>query len=238
MKKFTLSVATVLAMSAFVVAGGDIEPVVEPVVVEVADAWAGPYVGLQAGYIWGDADTNAYWEELPDNPEFPVNGIDVDGLAGGIFAGYIWRVDNDILLGIEGEWNYASADGTVTVPENEVDACGAKVEQEWDASLRLIAGMDMGDYMPYITGGIAWAGVNIQGYHEGELQEDHDETLTGWTAGAGIEKKIDENLHARIQYRYSDYGDETWDLDEENHPDTGTIEYNAHMLTVGISYRF
>jgi len=35
MKKFSLSVVTVLAMSAFAVAGGDIEPVVEPVVVEV-----------------------------------------------------------------------------------------------------------------------------------------------------------------------------------------------------------
>ncbi|MBD3788985.1 MAG: porin family protein [Campylobacterales bacterium] len=69
--------------------------------------------------------------------------------------------------------------------------------------------------------------------------EDHyDDTLTGWTIGAGLEKKINENLHARIQYRYTDYGDDTWELDPSNDPDTGKIEYNAHMLMVGLSYRF
>ena len=115
---------------------------------------------------------------------------------------------------------------------------GAKVEQEWDASLRLRAGMDMGDYMPYITGGVAWAGVNTEGYRDGETLNENDATLTGWTVGAGVEKKIDENLIARIQYRYSDYGDETWDLAEGGDVDTGKIEYSAHMLTVGVSYRF
>jgi len=102
--------------------------------------------------------------------------------------------------------------------------------------------MDMGDYMPYITGGIAWAGVNVHGFRDPGTQmaisEDHDATLTGWTVGAGVEKKIDENLIARIQYRYSDYGDETWDLGEEGDYETGKIEYNANMLTVGLSYRF
>jgi len=240
MKKFSLSLATVLAMSAFAVAGGDIEPVVEPVVVEVADAWAGPYVGLQAGYIWGDAETRAEDERYPDEP-IVLSGFDVDGWTGGIFAGYNWRINNDFLLGIEGEWNYVSADDTITDSGND-HVWGAEVEQDWDASLRLIAGMDMGDYMPYITGGIAWAGVNVHGFRDPGTQmaisEDHDATLTGWTVGAGVEKKIDENLIARIQYRYSDYGDETWDLGEEGDYDTGKIEYNANMLTVGVSYRF
>ena len=241
MKKFTFSVAAVLAMGAFAVAGGDIELVVEPVVVEGADAWAGPYVGLQAGYIWGDADVSSWSSDPRDTHEFSIEDFNVDGWTGGIFAGYNWRVGNDILLGVEGSWNYVSADDTIIVPPavgNSLEF-GAKVEQEWDASLRLRAGMDMGDYMPYITGGIAWAGVNIKGYRDGEILDENDATLTGWTVGAGVEKKIDENLIARIQYRYSDYGDETWGIGhEDSDVDTGEIEYSAHMLTVGVSYRF
>lgn len=236
MKKFSLSVATVLAMGAFAVAGGDIEPVIEPVVeVTVADAWVGPYVGLQAGYIWGDADTSSYWED--GSEAFSLNDFNVDGWAGGIFAGYNWRVSNNILLGIEGEWNYVSADDTIMEGSSQ-EGYGSKVEQTWDASLRLRAGMDMGDYMPYITGGIAWAGVESHGYTTWGYTDDQDETLTGWTLGAGVEKKINENLIARIQYRYSDYGDATWTIDPGNDVDTGKIEYSAHMLTVGVSYRF
>jgi len=247
MKKFNFSIVAILAMSTFAVAGGDIkdvEPAVEPVMeVAVADAWAGPYVGLQAGYIWGDADTTSWTSpDVPPHVGFSLNGFDVDGWTGGIFAGHIWRVDNDILLGIEGEWNYASADDTIINDDDPDYPWGAKIKQEWDASLRLIAGKDMGDYMPYITGGIAWAGVNIDGFTdwgEPERSSNHDATLTGWTVGAGVEKKIDENLHARIQYRYSDYGDETWWIDPEyNDVDRGKIEYKAHMLTVGLSYRF
>ena len=53
MKKLTLSLTTILAMSAFAVAGGDIEPV-EPVVqtpmVETAPANTGFYVGIGYGY--------------------------------------------------------------------------------------------------------------------------------------------------------------------------------------------
>ena len=222
MKKFSLSVAKILAMSTFAVA--DV----------VADEWAGPYVGLQAGYIGGDADTSSYWDD--GDEAFSLNGFDVDGFAGGIFAGHIWRVDNDILLGIEGEWNRTSADGTIII--NEYGGWGAKVKQKWDASLRLIAAKEMGDYMPYITGGIAWAEVNIDGFTSWGLSDNHDATLTGWTIGAGVEKKINENLHARILYRYSDYGDETWSLAAPNDVNMGKIEYKNSMFTLGLSYYF
>lgn len=234
MKKFSLSVATILAMSAFAVAE------------VVADEWVGPYVGLQAGYIWGDADLSSWNTNPDDDHAFSLNGFDVDGFAGGIFAGHMWRVGNDILLGIEGEGNWASADDKIINDDNPDYLWGAKVEQEWDASLRLRAGKDMGDYMPYITGGIAWAGVDIHGFTDWDpgqfgpnQYDDNDATLTGWTVGAGVEKNINENLHARIQYRYSDYGDETWGIAAPpNDVNKGKIEYTAHMLTVGLSYRF
>ena len=180
--------------------------------------------------------TSSYW--AGGGKAFSLNGFDVDGFAGGIFAGHIWRVDNNILLGIEAEGNWASADDKITVYIGGPDFWGAKVKQEWDASLRLKVGKDMGNYMPYITGGISWAKVDIDGFTSWGSADKHDETLTAWTIGAGVEKKINSNLNARIQYRYSDYDDEKWDLAPGNGPATGEIEYDNHMLTVGLSYRF
>lgn len=217
MKKFTLSIVAVMAMSTFA----------------VADTWVGPYAGLQAGYNGGNMDTRAE----DGNDAVVLDGFNVDGFTGGIFAGYNWQVYNDLLLGVEGEYNLASADDSITMNEGW-GSWGENVEQNWDASLRLRAGMDMGDYMPYVTAGIAWAGVETHGWTSFSGSDDHDATLTGFTVGAGVERKINENLSARIQYRYSDYGDETWTLDPSNDYDTGKVEYNAHMLTVGVIYRF
>ena len=224
MKKSSLSVATFFVLSAF--ASAEV----------VADDWAGTNAGLQAGYTRGDADTHSYW--AGGAKAFSLTGFDVDGSVVGIFAGHNWRVNNDVLLGVEAEGNWSSADDKITVYIGGPDFWGAEVEKEWDASLRLRVGKDMGDYMPYITGGIAWAKVDIDGFTSWGSADKHDEVLTGWTIGAGVEKKINENLHARIQYRYSDYDDEKWDLDPGNDPNKGEIEYDDHMLTVGVSYRF
>jgi len=228
MKKFSLLIAAILALSVFVAAE------------VVADDWAGPYVGLQAGYVGGDADTSSWHVPHEEGYAFSLNGFNVDGFAGGIFGGYMWRIGTDILIGIEGEGNWASANDKITKIEEEIYKWGAKVKQEWDASIRLRAGKQMGDYLLYITGGIAWAGVNIHGFTSWDSEQgtNHDATLTGWTAGAGLEKKIYENFHARIQYRYSDYGDKTWSLAEPNDVNRGKIEYKSHMLTIGLSYCF
>ena len=53
MKKLNLSLVTILAMSTFAIAGGDIEPVepmVPAVVVETPTVKTGPYIGIAYGY--------------------------------------------------------------------------------------------------------------------------------------------------------------------------------------------
>lgn len=239
MKKLNLSMIafTMLSASTFVMAGGDIkevEPVVEPIIEVVQDDWSGPYIGLQAGYVMGDASTIA-----GDEGEFydwaALDGFDVNGFGGGVFAGYLWKLDNDFVVGIEGEYNIVSADDSVVGGDGWY---GATVEHDWDASLRLRIGKVMGDYLPYITGGVAWAGITTDGWVEWGGTDYNEATLVGWTAGLGVERKINKNLNARIQYRYSDYGDETWTLEQPNDMTEGKVEYTAHMLTIGVSYRF
>jgi outer membrane immunogenic protein len=228
MNKLGLIMAIIIVSSAFITTKA------------VANDWSGPYVGLQVGYIMGDADTNSWHTDPEDTHAFSLNGFDVDGFAGGIFGGYMMLVGNDILIGIEADGNWASADDEIIKIEEEIYEWGAEVEHEWDASLRLRAGKLMNDFMFYVTGGIAWAGTNTCGFTSWDEEQgtDHDATLTGWTAGLGLEKKINENISGRIQYRYSDYGDDTWSIPLPNDVNRGKIEYKNHMITVGLSYSF
>jgi outer membrane immunogenic protein len=112
------------------------------------------------------------------------------------------------------------------------------IDENWEASLRLRLGMVIDDtWMPYITGGVAWADVDAayRTVPNGSWQSA-SETLTGWTLGAGVEYKITENFHAKLEYRYADYGDmsDSWG---GTIPDTKT-DFKTSKVYMGVSYKF
>ena len=76
MKKIVLSMVAAATVSSIAMAGEDIAPV---------DSWSGFYMGLQAGYSWGDADLDAY-----DSGHAGTASFDMDGTVAGIYAGYNW----------------------------------------------------------------------------------------------------------------------------------------------------
>ena len=222
MKRVALSLAAMMAISSSAMAGGDIVPVA-PVPM---DSWSGFYVGAEAGYIWGDADTRFDGEETISQ--------DVDGFAGGLYAGYNWLLDNNVLIGVEGDINWVNADD-----KKSGDAWEVSFEENWEASLRLRLGMVIDDtWMPYITGGIAWADVDARYREIGDnTWQSASETMTGWTIGAGVEYKITENFHAKLEYRYADYGDFSNSWDNDIVPDTKT-DFKSSKVYLGVSYRF
>jgi len=224
MKKLILLVVTILAMSAFV----------------VADDWGGFYVGGQAGYNWGNADTTSWHTDPEDTHEFTLNGFEVNCFAGGIFMGYDWAFDSGALVGIEADVNWTTAKDKITRTEEKIYEWGAEVRQKWDTSLRMRAGKQMGGYLLYATGGVAWAKVIIDGFTSWDSEQGthHEVALTGWTFGAGLEKKLHKNIHARIQYDYSGYGDHDWSLAEPNDVNMGKIKYKNQMLAGGVSFYF
>ena len=232
MKRIALSALVALGLSGIAIAGGDIAPVAPA----PSDSWSGFYVGLQAGGIWGEAD----WDDMDKSPY--AHDIELDSWVGGIYAGYNWLLRDNWLIGVEGEWNYVDSDKTVvTVLPDHPNLTGnykTRVKQKWDAALLLRFGKVFDDtYLPYITGGIAWGDFDTKISVLGVDSYSGGATLTGWTIGAGLEMKLSENVHARIQYRYTDYGDDRYTMhgDHDVHSKLGS---NAHMVTVGINYTF
>jgi opacity protein-like surface antigen len=56
--------------------------------------------------------------------------------------------------------------------------------------------------------------------------------------GTGMEMRVRESLRFRIQYNYSDYGDDVWSLPLPNDVDRGMVEFNNQTLMAGLSHRF
>ena len=55
-----------------------------------------------------------------------------------------------------------------------------------------------------------------------------------YTVGAGYEQMLGKNVSARIEYNYSDYGNDT--LPGPGGP--STINYHRHAVMTGVNFRF
>jgi outer membrane immunogenic protein len=90
----------------------------------------------------------------------------------------------------------------------------------------------LGSYIPYVTAGGAWAYIT-ENYVDGftSLQVENSRSQQGWTAGAGVDARVSDDISMRVEYRHSDYGstpEDSW--------------YKLHVtdetLRLGINYNF
>ncbi|TPW32059.1 outer membrane protein [Pararhizobium mangrovi] len=168
--------------------------------------WSGPYAGAFAGYNSDDFDN-------PDDTG--------DGAMGGGFAGYNWQHENYV-FGVEADLGYSGADAEVA---------GLKADQELFGSVRGRMGYAFDNpFMVYATGGIAGSNLKLD---DGDSSDT--KTHVGWTAGAGAEASITDNVTARVEYRYSDYGSKNYDL-----PDSGPVSsgFDEQSVRAGIGIKF
>ena len=180
--------------------------------------WTGLYVGLHAGYAWGES-------RLTDANGVTTGGFDIDGFVGGGTLGYNFQ-SGQIVWGIETDISFADVSGRSFV--NCAGGCSSGMDWLW--TLRGRVGLDFGGWMPYITGGLAVA----DGFGTiGGLASGSD-TLTGYTLGGGLEIKLDRGWSVKAEYLFVDLGDvgvpspvpARADLDE------------LHLVRAGINYKF
>lgn len=155
-------------------------PYEEPV---ASGGWAGPYAGVTAGYGFGRATSD-------------VNGsANQRGFDGSVFGG-VQGQSGQVVYGVEGDVGYDAAKATLGT---------TTVKGGVDGSLRGRLGYAVTDQvLLYGTGGAAAKHVRI---NDG-VGSDSGMAL-GWTAGAGIDAKMTDQVFVRGEYRYSDYGAKT-----------------------------
>jgi outer membrane immunogenic protein len=211
-KTFMLSVAFAAAVSSQVFAADAVETIPQaPVAVDVASpfSWSGPYLGLHGGYGWGEVSDGAGGED------------DFDGGRFGVFAGYNWQMANGFVVGVEGDVNY-------DWNENEYDLGGGatgEIDTGFSGSVRGRVGYAVDRALLYVAGG--WTATNLS--VDGGAVDD-DDTLHGWTLGAGVDYAFTDNMFGRLEYRYNDYSD----------GDIAGFEpdFDQHVVQVGIGVKF
>lgn len=195
-------------------------------------SWTGIYLGVQAGYSWGQERTS-----FSDTLGRAFNGTafrqSADSALGGAHAGFNYQAGS-IVLGIEGDIEALDAGATLVAP-----GIAARVKRDWQASLRGRVGFALDRFMIYATGGAAFTDFN---YHLHDpatgLAESADRSKTGWTAGAGVNFAYTDTLILGAEYRYTDFG-------KVNHAGRGPLlgptvrhEPTTHALRASVAYKF
>lgn len=174
------------------------EPAMSAGVVNASGNWEGVFVGGFAGYASGDIYAGS-------------SADDVAGWLVGVNAGANFYLTDGVVAGVVGDiaWSDISVDGD-------------DVGLSWVGSFRGRLGYDAGVFMPYLTGGLAFASGHIEG---------PEATHVGWTLGAGVEVAVTESLSIDALYRYSDYGKADYGLSSD-------YGFRTHQFTVGLNWKF
>jgi outer membrane immunogenic protein len=208
--------------------------------------WTGFYIGAQVGYAWGD-----------DQDDFPANALvftpgvgytafdsgfggDNDSFLAGVHAGYNYQIGS-FVVGIEGDVEGLFGDDEDEFTQVVFSAPGIPATYafngntlDWQGSIRGRIGFAFDRALIYATGGFAFGGVS-GGFASAGLLNDGDDTITGWTLGAGVEYAFTNNLTTRLEYRYTSFEGNDSVFDNVNF---GGDELDFHAVRLGLSYKF
>ena len=205
-------------------------------------SWEGAYFGFHLGGAWGQVDTNRnVFRDVETKeghppadfviPFFGKEEIEGSGFFGGGQFGYNWQGGSNccFVYGIEidlGGMDAGGKDHPFTAVHNGLIGT-VRVKNEGsgfygDVTGRL--GYTWGSALLYAKGGFAWLNTNeaahevitTAGLTTFASNNDNNNTLTGWTAGVGIEYMLGTNWSLKLEYLHFDFGNEDHGCCEDN----------------------
>lgn len=197
---------------------------------EAPPAWTGFYLGIEGGYGWGSA-------EQTDGLGFDSGRYDVDGGLIGGTVGYNWQLSN-IVLGVEGDESWADINGS-----SALGACGVGVAGSCHAKLDALGtlrgrlGVAFGNFLPYVTGGLAIGDLHASEDGGGSGSS----TEAGWTFGGGMEWMFAPQWSAKVEYLYADLGNHNIFTDPVGvggAPVAENVKFTTNIIRGGINYHF
>jgi outer membrane immunogenic protein len=176
----------------------------------VPAGWDGPYVGVMGGGEW-----------LKSHLDFggtSLSHTEGGGLIG-TFAGYNYQFENNFVLGLEGDFSYNW---------NKATKASTDFGTDWQGAIRARAGYALDDNA-LLYGAAGW--TVTRGYLDppGAVDKGH-KTLNGYTLGLGVDYKFTDNIFARAEYRFNDFGGEK----------IHGVDFNPqqHQVIFGVGYKF
>jgi len=188
-------------------------------------SWSGHYVGLQAGYDWFKSESRGGGDTTTTRP---------DGFTIGGFAGYNHQIDGSpIVIGAEADLSYSDArDSRVTRAFTGLPNARLRDETQWTGAVRGRLGYAFDRFLVYGAGGVAFADRDLKA--RGAAGGSDDTVAVGWTIGGGVEAALTDNVTARVEYRYSDFGADSFSV-------AGTrikSDTSDNRVLLGLGYKF
>ncbi|WP_306029321.1 outer membrane protein [Stappia sp. MMSF_3263] len=187
----------------------------EPVPAERFD-WSGFYFGGHLGWNWSDFQTN--------NAVTGRFNTRDNGVTGGVHAGYNYMLTPEFLLGAEADFSLSDIEKSRTVA-----GVNYKTSSDWNGTLRARAGWAFDRFLVFGTGGMAIADIDAAANGVSK-----DSVRVGWTAGAGIEGAVTQNITARVEYQYQNYGSDKFAIGGQ----TYKTDLDNNQVRFGMSYKF
>jgi outer membrane immunogenic protein len=197
-------------------------------------SWSGAYIGVQAGYAWGDSTA-----------DYPLQGppgstvVDPDGWLAGAYVGYNHQMANNVVLGVDADIAYVDVDGSGVYTDVFGPLVGDtdSLQLNWSAAIRGRLGYAMGRLLPYVAGGVAFGGIDTQTVSANpNLVGSWSETYIGYTIGGGVDFAATDRIVVRAEYRFTDFGSETF---QSSGPITAhSVDLSTHDVRFGLALRF
>jgi len=228
-------------------------------------SWGGCYVG---GTIGGAFGRSSYSGDpagdfrtpepigepsiIPNLSAITTGALDPSSAIGGGEVGCNVQI-NSLVIGLEGDfsgWNLSrlsvsNGPGDPEAPGTTLTATTSE-NSHWLATVRPRLGVALNNWLFYATGGVAFSSVAFSqsvffSASGSTMTGSSTNTLTGWTAGAGVEYGITPDWLLKAEYMF--VGFPTQHLTEFNPAfptffATASNRLSASIFRVGVDYKF
>jgi outer membrane immunogenic protein len=182
--------------------------------------WSGLYVGLHAGYLWGDVD-------IDEEDATAATGGSIDGFVGGALAGFNFELD-PLVLGIEGDIGWTDVDGNGQARPPEFDY---SYDLNWNAHVRARAGFAFDRALIFVAGGLAIADLDIDQEQQTVVKGG---TYYGFSIGGGVDYAFSDEWIGRIEYLHDDFGEKNYHEDVEDY----SADLTTDTVRAALTYKF
>jgi outer membrane immunogenic protein len=193
--------------------------------------WAGAYVGVAGGGAWGGATLRNNATGADQTPRFDMSG----GIVG-ITSGFNIHSGNG-LLGFEGDISAVSKKGSAFefLPNA---AFSNEVREQWLSTFRGRVGYARDNWLLYATAGGALANVTNNIVAPAGTISDQ-QWHWGWTAGGGLEVKLNQDWSAKVEYLYVGLQDKSYfnPAPSPVFPGNQRLHLDDHIVRVGVNYK-
>ena len=209
--------------------------------------WSGFYLGGHLGYAWGNSGFSDPGAGITGSFGLfqPFDAFkDTGSFSEGVQAGYNYVLPNRIVIGGEADASFPSLPsvGGVSVGGTSTFASPFGLENYSETvlssgTMRGRIGYAPGHWLFYATGGLAWSydRLTLTNAATGATDSPFLWRL-GWAAGAGVETPIAPHWTARLEYLYTDYGNES--VLFANNGQRFTSNFPMQELRAGVNYHF